>query len=156
MLWIFRVDANFNRTAISCDIVLRKAQLLASRYKNLLLDQVDPGDLFRNRMFDLDSSVHFDEVKVVVFINDELDRPRAGVSDRRRRESRGLEKLVPHARNAFDQRRGRFLDDLLVAALNLTLPLTDRPDGAVVVGHHLNFDVVAGLQIALAEHCRIA
>ncbi len=43
-----------------------------------------------------------------------------------------------------------------MAALNGALALTDRPHGAVRIGEHLHLDVVAGGEVALAEHGRIA
>ena len=57
---------------------------------------------------------------------------------------------------AFDERRRGLLDDLLVAALDRALAFADRPHRAVRVGHHLDLDVVAGGEVALAEHRRVA
>ena len=41
-------------------------------------------------------------------------------------------------------------------ALDRAFPLADRPHRAVGIGHHLDLDVVAGGQVALAEHRRVA
>ena len=41
-------------------------------------------------------------------------------------------------------------------ALDRALPFTDRPEGAVPVGHYLHLDVTPAREIALAEHGRIA
>ena len=43
-----------------------------------------------------------------------------------------------------------------MASLDGAFALADRPHGAVLVGEHLDFDVVAGGQVALAEHRRVA
>ena len=103
-------------------------------------------------MLDLQAGVHLEEEEVALIVGHELDGSRAGVADRGRREPGGLEQLVPHARNTFDQWRRRLFDDLLVAALDRALAFADRPHGAVRVGHHLDFDVVPGVEVALAEH----
>ena len=107
-------------------------------------------------MLDLQPGVHLEEEEVAVVVGHELDGARAGVADRRGRQPGGVEQLGAHAAVAFDERRRRLLDDLLVAALDRALALADRPDGAVRVGHHLHLDVVAGGQVALAEHRRVA
>ena len=88
-------------------------------------------------------------------VGHELDGARAGVADRGGGQPCGVEQLGAHARCPFDQRRGRLLDDLLVAPLNRAFALADGPHGAVVIGEHLDLDVVAGGQVALAEHRRI-
>ena len=43
-----------------------------------------------------------------------------------------------------------------MAALNRAFPFPDGPHGAVGVGHDLHLNVVAGGQVALAEHGRVA
>ena len=45
-----------------------------------------------------------------------------------------------------DARRGRFLDDLLVAALHRAVALAQMDDVAVVVGEHLELDVARPLE----------
>ena len=55
-----------------------------------------------------------------------------------------------------DGRGRRLLDDLLVAALDRALPLGQRDDVAVGVAEHLDLDVAAALDVALAEHGAVA
>ena len=107
-------------------------------------------------MLDLQPGVHLEEEEVTVVVGHELHGARAGVADRGRGQSRGVEQLVPHSGRAFDQWRRRLFDDLLVAPLNRAFAFADGPHGAVLVGEHLDLDVVAGGQVALAEHRRIA
>ena len=97
------------------DVLLRERQRLAGGDANLRLDQVDAGDHLGHRVLDLDAGVDLDEVEVVVWIDDELDR--AGV-----RVAGLLDQ--PHGRFAHrlallggQARGGAFLDQLLVAAL---------------------------------------
>ena len=122
----------------------------------LQLDQVQAGGGFGDGVLDLQPGVHLEEEEVAVLVRHELDGARAGVADRVGSQPRRVEQLGAHARCAFDERRGRFFDDLLVAALNGALAFADRPHGAVRVGEHLDLDVVAGGQVALAEHRRVA
>ena len=89
-------------------------------------------------------------------VGHELDGARTGVADRGRRQPGRVEQLGPHARCAFDQWRRRLFDDLLVAPLDRAFAFADGPHGAVFVGEHLDLDVVAGGQVALAEHRRVA
>ena len=106
-------------------------------------------------MLDLQSGVHFEEVELAVIVGEELHGARSGVADRAGGQPGRLEQLGPHARDALDQRRRRFFDDLLMAALDRAFPLADRPHRAVRIGHHLDFDVVTGRQVALTEHCGV-
>ncbi len=114
-------------------------------------DEVEAGGGLGDRVLDLQSGVHLEKEEVAVVVGHEFDRARAGVPDRGRSQSRGVEQLVPHARNAFDQWRRRLFDDLLMPPLNRAFAFADGPHGAVLVGEHLNLHVVAGGQIALAE-----
>ena len=119
-------------------------------------DEVEAGGRLGDRMLDLQSGVHLEEEEVAVVVGQELDGACAGVPDRRRGQPRGVEQLVPHAGDAFDQWRRRLFDDLLVAPLNRAFAFADGPHGAVLVGEHLDLDVVAGGQIALAEDGGVA
>ncbi len=67
---------------------------------------------------------------------------RAGVLviDRLRQLDRGPAHGLAHGRR--DEGRGRFLEQLLVAALDGAIALADMDDLAVAVGQDLEFDVV--------------
>ena len=122
----------------------------------LQFDQVEAGGLLGDGMLDLQAGVHLEEEEVTVIVGHELDGARARVADCLGGQSRGVKELGAHARNAFDERRRRLLDDLLVAALNRAFAFADRPHGAMSVGHHLDLDVMTGGQVALAEHRWVA
>ena len=46
----------------------------------MLFDQVDAGDLFGNGVFDLDAGIDFDEVELVLAIDEEFDGAGVGVA----------------------------------------------------------------------------
>ncbi len=70
--------------------------------EDLQPDQIEPGDLFGHRVFDLQAGVHFQEVEVSV-LEEELHRARADVVDR----PGGVDRGLAHALTEFlvDRRR---------------------------------------------------
>ena len=107
---------------------------------DLRLDQVDAGDHFGHRMFDLDAGVHFDEVEVVVLVDDELDGAGVGVVGRLDQpHGRFAHRLRESCRGRFGA--GAFFDQLLVAALRRAIAFPQVDHVAVVVGQDLHFDV---------------
>ncbi len=64
---------------------------------DLRLDDVDAGDDFGHRMFDLDARVHFDEVEFVrIGIEQELDRACAAVIGGLAEPQCGTREIVAH------------------------------------------------------------
>ena len=91
-------------------------QRLAGGDANHLLDEINAGDEFRHGMLDLQAGVHLEEVEALVLPRDELHRASGIIIDRlgesdRLRAHRG-------AGRGIEQRRRRFLDDFLIAALD--------------------------------------
>ena len=131
-----------------------KRQLLAGGDADHLLDEVDAGDQFGDRMLDLQAGVHFEEVERAVLPGDELDRAGAvvvhGLGQRDGLLAHGLAGLL------VEQRRRRFLDDLLVAALDRAFALAEIDDVAVLVAEHLDFDVARIDDEFLDEHAVVA
>src|SRR5262249_20073815 len=78
--------------------------------------------------------------KVAVFINKELDRAGIFVTDRFSQLHRG----GPHflAKSWSHQRRWTFFNDLLVASLNRTIPLTEMYNVATTFGNNLKFPIM--------------
>src|SRR5690554_5222433 len=73
---VFSIDATFDGMAVECDIALTQRELLACGNADLLLNEVDAGDHFRHRMFDLDTGVHLDKIELAVFVKKlECTRP---------------------------------------------------------------------------------
>ena len=104
-----------------------------------LLDQVDAGDQFGDGMLDLQAGVHLQEVEALVLAGDEFDRAGGIVIHGLRQRHRLLAHLA--AGGLVQQRRRRFLDDLLVAALDRTFALAEIDHVAMLVAEHLDFDV---------------
>ncbi len=137
---IFRIEAAFDRPAVELDVGLSEGQLLAAGNTDHLLDEVEAGDQFGDRVFDLEAGVHFQEVELVLLaIDNELDRAGGVVADRLG-ERHGL---FAHglSRGFVEEGRGGFLDDLLVAALDRAFAFAEIEHGSVLVAEHLYFDV---------------
>ena len=93
-------------------------------------------------MFHLKARIHFEEVKVLLSIHDELNRSGAGVIHSLCQRDR----LFAHrlARGFIEERARRLFHNFLVAPLDRAFPLSQIDPVAVAVAKHLNFDV-AGL-----------
>src|SRR5688572_10283313 len=90
-------------------------------------------------MFDLDARVHLHEIEVSLRIEQELDRTRARVTELPASRNRSLTHLL--AQLGRQHCRRRFFHQLLMAALNRTLALSEVNTVAVLVRQNLNFDV---------------
>src|SRR5262249_17783124 len=114
-------------------------KLLARRNPDHLLDQIDAGDKLGHWMLDLQSRVHFEEIKTLVLAGYELDRAGGIVADRLGE----LDRLFAHlpARLRIEQRARRLLHDLLITSLDRAFALAEVNDVAVLVAEHLNLDV---------------
>ena len=156
---IFGVEPGLHRPALNRERILCQRQPLAGSDAELPLDEVLAGDRLRHRMLDLQPGIHFHEPnpvgpKSVCTVGDEFDRAGAdifhGLSRADRRHADGLARLGVHARC------WRFLDYLLVAALQRAVALEQMHDIAVSVAEHLNFDVARRENIFLDQHAVVA
>ena len=66
--------AAFNRVTLDQYAVLIERQLPTIRHVNLLFDQIDAGYQLSDRMLDLESRVHFEEIEIPVIVREKLDR----------------------------------------------------------------------------------
>ena len=66
VLGVLRVDPQLHGIAPEADCFLREVQWRTGGNPELLLNDVNPGDLFRNRMFNLNARIHFHEINVFV------------------------------------------------------------------------------------------
>ena len=107
-----------------------------------------------HRVLDLQSGIHFEEIEVLVLVDDELDRAGAlvvdGLGQRHRLLAHGL------ARRLVEERRRRLLDDLLVAALDRAFALAEIEHVAMRVAQHLDLDVARIDDEFLDEHAVVA
>ena len=113
---------------------------------DLLVDQVDAGDHLGDRVLHLDAGVHLDEVELAVLV-EELDGAGAGILQ----VLHGLRHDAADALAHLDVegRRGAFLPDLLVAALERAVALAQMDGVALAVAEHLDLDVARLLEVLL-------
>ena len=111
---VFGVDAAFQRMAANHYVTLLERQLVASGDAEHLLDDVDAGDHFRNRMLNLYAGVHLDKVEMTIFV-EELEGAGTAIAD----FDAGIDAALQHFGASFfiDARGWCFFQYLLVAAL---------------------------------------
>src|SRR5690606_2582357 len=111
--------------------------------EDLLLDKVDAGDHFGDRVLHLNTGVHFNEVELTVFV-EELERASATVLH----ATAGFcapftDTFDEAARNSW--RRG-LLDHLLVATLHGAVALAQPQRIAATISQHLHFNMARVLE----------
>ena len=105
-------------------------------------------------MLDLQPRVHLQKKETLVLPSDELNRAGGIIVDGAGEGHGLLAHLAP--RRLVEQRRGRFLDDLLVAALNGTFALAEINHIAMLVAEHLDFDMARVDDEFFDEHAVVA
>ncbi len=117
-----------------------------------------PVTILGHRMLDLEPGVHLEEVEALAgrigAADDQLDRARAVIADRAGERDRLLAHRLAHL--GRDEGRRRFLDHLLVAALDRAFALAEIDDVAVLIAEHLDLDVARMLDELLDEHAVVA
>ncbi len=151
---VFGIDARLHRPSVKADVLLAKIQRLAGSHADHRLDEVDAGDEFGDGMLHLQAGVHLQEVEALVLAGDELDRSGRVVAHRLGKRDGLL--THPPARLGIEQRRGRFLDHLLVAALDGAFALVEIDDVAVLVAEQLDLDMARVGDELLDEHAVVA
>ena len=126
--------------------ILLDGQRLASCNTQLLFDQVNAGDHFGNRVFYLNTGVHFNEVELAVF-EQELEGARSAVAD----IHTGFRATFADVATQFrgDARRRRFLDHFLVATLHGAVTLCQIDSVTLTVRQYLDLDVARIFQVFL-------
>ena len=116
------------------------------------LDQVQPGDLFGDRVLDLQPGVDLEEGDLVV-LDQELGGGQARVAGRADQGRRG--RGQPGADLPGQRRRGD-LDQLLPAPLQAAVPVAEDRHGARAVTENLDLDVPGPGQQLLGVHPPVA
>jgi len=98
-------------------------------------------------MLHLQARVHFQEVKVLLLIDQEFNRAGIGVTGRLRHSHRNLAHAAAHI--GIHNRRRRFLQYFLMTPLDRTLALAQPYRVAVLIRQHLHFDM-PGFTIAFS------
>ena len=123
------------------------AQGVTGGDQDLGADDVDARDHLGNGVLHLNAGIHLNKVVVAVLVDEELHSAGADVADR-------LGDLDGVAAQGFDRLLrdgpgGGELDDLLIAALQGAVALTEVIDVAVLVGEDLHLDVLRLDQVLL-------
>ena len=132
------------------NLPLRQRQRFAGGHPQLPLHQVQPGHHLGHRVFDLQPGIDLHEPEFARRGDDELDRAGVDVVDRARGQHRGLAHAFAQLRG--QERGGRLLQHLLVAALGRALALVEVDDVAVRIAEHLDLDVPRRFDVALQQH----
>ena len=127
---------------------------MSSRDGDLQLDEIKSGDLLGDRMFHLEAGVDLEKIKIEMRVNEKFHGACVGVLTGARQAYRGVAHFFAEFRR--DDRRRRFLDYLLMAALHGTFALSEGDDAAVGVGENLDFDVAGLLEIFFEIEARVA
>ena len=140
LLRILGVDAHLDRVAARRVLVAGEIRRLAGSSADHPFDQIDAGHDLRHAVLDLQPGVHLQEIKrAAVGVVDELDRAGGAVIHRLPEPHRRLAQLAPL--RLAEMRRGRFLDDLLVAPLRGAIALAERDHVAASIAENLHLDV---------------
>lgn len=130
------------------DIALPNPQLLAAGYAKHLSHEVYAGNRLGDRVLDLNTGVHLDEVKAVCFIVIKiLYRTRTRVLDRLSQSDRGSAELL--AQPVGKCARRSLLPDLLASPLQRAFPLV-AVDGIASVCQDLHLDMSLAMVCSLA------
>src|SRR5215510_7780525 len=144
------IDAAFDGVACLAQVRLRVCQFLTRGDQNLLANQVEARRQFRYRMFNLQTCIHFEEVKLAGRIDDELHSSCAtiahGAGCRQRRRS--------HLYSEFgcDGRRRRFFNDFLVPSLDRAFAFEHMDGIAVCISKDLKFNMTRLANVFLNKH----
>src|SRR5665647_2380212 len=129
------VDAALYGMPSQHHVALAQAQFLAGCDADLLLHQVQTGDHLRDRVFYLDTRIHFDEIELSALIQ-ELEGADAAVADL----AAGIGATFADTDTlTLGYSRGRrFFDDLLMPPLHGTVAFAQVDGILVFIGKHLD------------------
>jgi DNA-binding LytR/AlgR family response regulator len=105
-------------------------------------------------MFHLQARVHFEEIEILLLIDQEFHRAGIGVARRLRHFDGDFAHAPAHF--GIDHRRWRFLQNFLVAALDGTFALAQVDNVPKLVSHDLEFNVPSTFQQFLKINVSIA
>ena len=150
---VLRVDPALDRVAGEAHVRLCDTERLTRCDADLLPDEVDAGDHLGHGVLDLDARVHLEEPVVAVAIEETLDRPCRSVAHRPGRVHGHRADALPEL--GVNGRGRRLLDELLVAALDRAVALSEVQYGAMGVRQHLHLDMTWVLDVLLHVDGRV-
>ena len=147
---IFGVDACLDCMSPLRYVRLAKRQWLAGGNFQLPFDQVKPRHHFGDRVFDLEACVHLHKIESAVLINNKLNRAGVPIRD----GSSSGDRCITHAVacRIVQERRRRFLDDFLIAALYRAFTFTQLNEIAGIIAKDLKFYVARRDQVLFDNH----
>ena len=136
---ILGIHAALDGMAVRREIALRNLQFFAARNAKLRFDEIDAPDHLGDRVLDLQSRIHLEEVELFVRSHEAFDRSGRVVVDGSRRLHRHRAETL--AQFLIDDRRRTLLDDFLMPTLQRAFALANMNDVAVLVAEDLHFNV---------------
>ena len=150
---VFRVDPALDRVPAEVDIGLGQPEPAPLRDRDLLSDQVEPGDRLGHRVLHLDTRVHLEEPERGRFrVDQELHGAQALVLQLQAEGDRG--RPHPDPQCLAEPRRRCLLDQLLIPPLHRAVPVAEV-DHVLPVAQQLHLDVPGGGDVPLQVHPRI-
>ena len=139
---VFGRQPHLHRVTLQADVGLLPGQGLPTGHTQLPLHQIQPGDGFGHRVFDLEPGVHLHEIKLPLGVEQKLHGACADVAH----GAGAVHRHLPHAcpQLGVHGGRGRFFDQLLVTPLHRAVALTQVHHMPVAVGQQLDLDMAWG------------
>ncbi len=148
-------DARLDGVAAAGDLVLGQRQRLAAGDAQLPFDEIEAGDRLGDRVLDLEPRVDLEEPwLVMVLFENELDGAEIVIADRLAEGDGAGQQFLAHGWREI--RCGRFLDQLLVMALDRAVPLPEVDEIAVMIAGDLDFDMARPQHQLFDQQRRIA
>jgi hypothetical protein len=141
---MFGIYPALDRMALEDDVFLGKTQRCAGGNLDLLIDEINTGNHFRDRMLDLNTRIHLNKVELVVFIQKFY---RAG--PRVVQVSHRLGTDLADCRGSFRGMDGReaFLPHFLVPALQRAITFAKMNGLALSVTENLDLNMARLLEV---------
>ena len=127
---------------------------MKQRDPDLLLYQVKAGYALGNRMLNLQPGVHFQEVVIFVFIDEEFDRTGVAVADMVGQGQGVIADFLTFFVGKVQRRRD--FDHFLVTTLNRAVALVEVDNIAMIITENLHFNMFWIFNKLLKKHCRVA
>src|SRR5208283_3012131 len=148
---ILRIDANLDRVT-AWPHVWMETQWVPCGQLHLLPHQIQAKDRLGDGVLDLYARIHFDEVKVLVLVEQEFQGANRAVADGCGGLACCAQKL--YAPRVVERHRRCLLDQFLVSALDGALALA-HGDGRRAITQNLHLDVAGPSDVALQVDCRV-
>src|SRR5690606_19966299 len=150
---IFRIHPALDGMPLKLHVFLPDRQRQATGNTQLFPHDIDARDHLCNGVLHLDPGVHFNEIELVVLVQ-EFEGAGTAITDVETGLDAGLEDGLPCLR--IDIGGGRFLQDLLVAALHGAVAVAQVNGVALAVGQDLDFHVARPVEEFLQVYGAVA